>query len=186
MVYCDIENNKIDINHNEDMKKSDILPIQRIKNLMENLNKMVNIYDQEKLKNSKNWSLCDMFQTKLDYEIPEKIKNPHKKQKTETSLYNVKGNNIQNNPPNDKPSSFDLEIKNLIYEFNLGFLEAYDENRHFNIDSKNQDKTFDKVQFIADSKNDIKAFLDTIKDRPVINKSYYSLITLFKFRASTS
>jgi hypothetical protein len=149
------------------MKKSEILPIQRIKNLMENLNKMVNIYDQEKLKNSKNWSLCDMFQTKSEYDITNKKLNKNKKQKTETSLYNIKGNNVANSVPVDKPSSFDLEIKNLIYDFNLSFLEAYDENKHFYIDSKNQDKTFDKAQFIADSKNDIKAFLDTIKDRPV-------------------
>lgn len=151
------------------MKKSDILPIFRIKNLMENLNKIVNIYDQEKLRNSRNWSLCEMFQTKLDYDVNDKNKNTQKKQKTETNLYNltVKGNNTANNPSIDKPSSFDLEVKNLIYDFNLSFLEAYDENKHFNIDSRNQDKTFDKVQFIADSKYDIKAFLDTIKDRAV-------------------
>lgn len=167
MVYCDIENNKIDINHNEDMKKSEILPIQRIKNLMENLNKIVNIYDQEKLINSKNWSLCDMFQTKSDYDLIDKNLTKNKKQKTEPSLYNLKGNNSSNNSPTDKPSSLDLEIRNVIYDFNLGFLEAYDENKHFNIDGRNQDKTFDKAQFIYDSKSDIKAFLDTIKDRPV-------------------
>lgn len=150
------------------MKKSEIMPIQRIKNLMENLNKIVNIYDQEKLKNSKNWSLCDMFQTKLDYETTEKSHKLYKRPTTETNIYNLKGNNIANNKPIDKPSSFDLEIKNIIYDFNLGLLEAYDENRHFNIDSRNQDKNFDKNKFIADSKNDIKAFLDTIKDRGVI------------------
>ncbi len=150
------------------MNLSHILPIQRIKTLMENLNKIVNIYDKEKLKNSMHWGVCDMFQTKLDYEITDKNKNKHKKQKTETSLYNLKGKIITNNPSIDKPSSFDLEVKNLIYEFTLSFLEAYDENKHFNIDSKYQDKTFDRTQFIADSKNEIKAFLDTIKDRPVI------------------
>ncbi len=113
-----------------------------------------------------------MFNTKLDYDVIEKNKNTQKKRKTETNLlYNLKGNNTANNPSIEKPSCFDLEVKNLIYDFNLSFLEAYDENKHFNIDSKNQDKNFDKVQFIADSKNDIKAFLDTIKDRPVkLNK----------------
>jgi len=150
------------------MKKSEIMPIQRIKNLMENLNKIVNIYDQEKLKNSKNWSLCDMFQTKLDYETTGKSHKLYKRPTTETNIYNLKGNIISNNKPIDKPSSFDLEIKNIIYDFNLGLLEAYDENRHFNIDNRNQDKNFDKNKFIADSKNDIKAFLDTIKDRGVL------------------
>jgi len=151
------------------MKKSDILPIHRIKNLMENLNKIVNIYDQEKLKNSKNWSLCDMFQNKLDYDITDKNLNPlQKRQKSDTNIHNLKTNAFPFNSFIDKPSTFDLEIKNLIYDFNLGFLEAYNESKHFNIDVKNQDKNFDKIQFIADSKNDIKAFLDTIKDRPVI------------------
>ena len=148
------------------MKKSDIIPIQRIKLLMENLNKIVNIYDQEKLINSKNWNLCDMFHQKLEYEIKDKSKNLGKKQRTDSNLYNLKPNvNLINRP--NYHNSTDLEIKNLIYDFNFSLFEAYDENKHFNIDPKNQDKTFDKNKFINDSKNDIKAFLDSIKDRPV-------------------
>ncbi len=150
------------------MKKSEIMPIQRIKNLMENLNKIVNIYDQEKLKNSKNWSLCDMFQTKLNSETIGKSDKSNKRQTLEGNIYNLKGNNSTNIKSIDKPSSFDLEIKDLIYDFNLGLLEAYNENKHFSIEARNQDKNFDKNQFIADSKYDIKAFLETIKDRAVI------------------
>lgn len=137
------------------MKKSDIIPIQRIKALMEKLNKKVNFYDKEKIKNSKNWSLCDLFSNKLEYEISTERSNLAKKPKGEV----FKGSNNTNN--------FDLEIKNIIYDFNLGLFEAYDEDKHFNIDPIDQDKTFDKLRFINDSKPDIKAFLDTIKDRPV-------------------
>lgn len=148
------------------MKKSDIIPIQRIKILMENLNKIVNIYDQEKLINSKNWNLCDMFHQKLEYEINDKSKKLSKKQRTDSNLYNLKANvNLINR--SNYHNSTDLEIKNLIYDFNFSLFEAYDENKHFNIDPKNQDKTFDKNKFINDSKNDIKAFLDSIKDRQV-------------------
>lgn len=150
------------------MKRSDIIPINRIKILMESLNKFINIYDQEKIKNSKNWSLCDMFELKLDYEVPDKTNNKKKNDPNYTNK-SVNVNNMNNNYYNSskKKRSFDLEVKNLIYDFNLGLFESYDETKHFKIDPKNQDKTFDKIKFINDSKNDIKAFLDSIKDRPV-------------------
>jgi hypothetical protein len=145
------------------MKKSDIIPIQRIKVLIEKLKLKINFYDKGKIQNSKNWSLCDLFSNKLEFEISSERSNLIKKQKSTFDI--SKGYSPNNN--------FDLEIKNLIYDFNLGLFEAYDEDKHFNIDSNDQDKTFDKFKFINDSKPDIKAFLDAIKDRPVILYYYY-------------
>jgi hypothetical protein len=180
LIYCDLDNDTVNFDYNEDMKKSDIIPLQRIRDLIETLNKKSNFFDKEKLKDSNNIkeNLCDIFSNKIEYEI---IKNPSNSSviserenldlnKDKNITRKHKGNYITKSSVNNSiknNDNFDSDIKNIIYDFNLSLFEAYDEDKHYTIDPNDQDKTFDKNKFICDSKHDIKAFLDTIKDRQV-------------------
>ena len=58
-------------------------------------------------------------------------------------------------------------IRSLFLDFILGLFEAYDENKHYTIDSDN-DVNFNADKFIEDSKSDIRNLLNLIiNERPV-------------------
>lgn len=84
---------------------------------------------------------------------------------------------LRRTTPSDVRENFsDDSVKAAFLDFNLGLIEAYDEKKHYKIDEATEDLIFLTNEFIADSKPDIRKFLEYLTKQPLFDIFLQNLI----------
>ena len=70
---------------------------------------------------------------------------------------------------NEKDINDDLKIRSIFFNFILELFENYDEKKYYSIDLENYHKNFLIDKFIEESNEDIKPFLNYLKEQPTFD-----------------
>lgn len=161
VVDLDQGQSRLLMEHNDNLKDKDIIPIQRISNLVNELYKVADIYQYKyyepvsdnNTNSNSNTDLLSYFQNENVDWIPQ-----------ERTL--SRGKSIGKISPDKKSILEERVIENkiraLFFDFIIGLFEKYDEKAYYTIDTETQDKNFDVEGFIENSNSDIHPFLEAI------------------------